>query len=113
MPKVITEGSTIKCPHQGTVTFTANQHLLKIDGKAVLVVDDITSGQVSGCLNLTNPNTGAVQCQKVLSLTAGAATKLKVSVKPVLLETAMGITNGLPLNIWSVQSAGQTKLDAI
>lgn len=112
MPKVITEGSTIKCPHQGTIKFTASQQLLKIDGKAVLVVDDISSGTVSGCINLTNPTSGTVQCQKVLSMTAGAATKLKVDGKPVLLETAKGMTNGLPANIWSVQSAGQTKLDA-
>lgn len=115
MPKVITEGSTIKCPHQGTVTFTASQHLLKVDGQAVLVVDDISSGTVSGCTNPTDRSKGSQTCTKVISMTnsAAVATKLKVGGKPVLLETAMGITDGLPANAWSVQSAGQTKLEVI
>ena len=114
MPKVITESSTIVCPHQGTVKFTASQQVLKVSGQAVLVTDDVNTGTVSNCQNPTDQSKGLQKCTKVLSMNpGGTATKLKAGNKPVLLETATGLTDGLPLNIWTVQSAGQTKLDAI
>lgn len=114
MPKVITEGSTIVCPHQATITFTASQHLLKVGDNYVLVTNDVSTGTVNGCPNqptIASPNN--VPCTKVVSLVAGAATKFTVGEQPVLLETATGLTNGFPLNVWQVQSAKQTKLDAV
>jgi hypothetical protein len=113
---VITEGSIIKCAHQGTVKFTASQQILKVNKQAVLIVDDISTGTVSGCTTPLNPQTGTKPCLKVVGLTAGAATKFTVNSKPVLLETANGTTDGVtaaPSNFWSVQSAGQTKLDVV
>jgi hypothetical protein len=115
MSKVITEGSTVKCAHQGTVKFTASQQVLKVDNQAVLVTNDVSTGLISGCKTPLDPQTGTKPCLKVMSLSAGAATKLKAGNAPVLLETATGITDGVAKtpNTWSVQSAGQTKLDAI
>jgi hypothetical protein len=43
---------------------------------------------------------------------AGAAAKLEAGGQPVLLDTAQGITDSVPPGTWSVQSAGQSKLDA-
>lgn len=115
MPKVITENSTIVCAHQGTVTFTASQQKLKVGDKAVLVTTDVSTGSISGCKTPLNPQTGTKPCLKVVSLIAGAATKLKAGNVPVLLDTATGMTDGVAPtpNTWSVQSAGQTKLDAV
>ena len=118
MPKVITESSTIVCAHHGTVTFTASQQKLKVGGQAVLVTTDVSTGLISGCKTPLNPQTGTKPCLKVVSLIAGAATKLKVGnaplLLPVLLDTATGMTDGVAPtpNTWSVQSAGQTKFDA-
>ena len=114
MPNVLTEGSIVVCAHQGTITFTASQHKLKINGNAVLVESDALTGVVSGCMNVTNPTTGTVQCATVVSLLpGGSATKFTLSGTPVLLETATGLTNGVPPSPWQVQSAGQTKLNVI
>lgn len=114
MPKVLTEASTITCAHQGTITFTASQQLLKINNQAVLLSSDIASGLVSNCQ--VKPSQTTKPCTKVVSLISGSATRLSVNGTPVLLETANGLTDGVtpvPSNTWSVQSAGQTKLDAV
>ena len=118
MAKVVTEGSTIKCPHQGTITFTASQHKVTVDGQAVILSTDITSGVVSGCQTqvVTTPGSVSQPCKAVTSLIAGTSTSLSINGTPVLLETANGLTDGLVSNVpatWSVQSAGQDKLDAI
>jgi hypothetical protein len=115
MAKVITGKSKITCAHQGTVTFTPGQQLLKVGERAVLVAADISSGVVTGC---TTPTTNTTKpCTKVISLLTGATTKFTVGNQPVLLETARGLTDGLTQqptgNTWSVQSAEQTELDVI
>ncbi len=115
MPKVITEGSTIVCPHQTPITFTASQHSLKVGDNYVLLAGDISTGTVSGvCPNQPTPaNPTFKPCTKVTSLLAGAATKFTVGGQPVLLETATGLTDAVPPGNWQVQSAGQTKLDVV
>lgn len=115
MPKVITESSTLKCISQGTVQLTAGQSKLKVGGAKVLVQGDLEGATISGCTIVTDPNTGKKQCTVVLAAPAGAATKLKVGGKPVLLDTASGSADGLaPVpETFSVESAGQTKLEAV
>ncbi|SRR6266567_133831 len=111
MAKVLTEGSTVVCPHKGPIKFTASQHLLAVDKQAVLVTDDINNVTIN-CPIQTDLSKNLKKCS-LLSLASGAATKLTVGNKPVLLETAKGATDGLPAGTWSVLSAGQTKLDAV
>lgn len=112
MPSVLTTGSTVKCAHQGTVKLTASQNKLKIGGKAVLVQGDLDGATISGC---TTPSSqSSSPCKSVTSMIQGAATKLKVGGMAVLLDTAMGLTDGVPPAPmqWNVQSAGQNKLTA-
>jgi hypothetical protein len=114
MPKVLTVGSTLVCAHQGTVTLVQSQSLLKVAGNAVLVQGDVDGKTISGCA--TPVSMTSKPCTTVVSMMLGTATKLKVGGKAVLLETAMGMTDGVtpaPTNIWRVQAAGQQKLDAI
>lgn len=115
MTSLLTEGSTIKCSHQGTVQAVASQTQLHIDGKSVLVHGDLDGASISGCSTPDDLSHGMQPCRKVASMMIGAATKMKIGGKAVLLETANGLTDGLPAgaNLWSVQSAGQTKLSAI
>ena len=118
MPKVLTQGSTLKCLHQGTVVLKAGQTKLTVDGQAVLVEGDLDGAMISGCLT---PNAPAATpptkpCMTVVSVTTPAATKLKIGGKAVLLETAAGMTDGIlpaPTNLWKVETAGQTKLDSL
>jgi hypothetical protein len=110
MPKVLTKGSSLTCAHQGTIKLTPSQTKLKVDGQAVLVDGDLVGATVSGCTTPTSQT--SKPCSSVVSMMAGAALHLKVGGKGVLLDTAAGLTDGLPTNSWSVQSAGQTKLDA-
>jgi hypothetical protein len=110
MPKVLFQGSRLTCAHQGTIQLNPGQTKLKVEGQAVLVDGDLLGASISGC---TTPSTSSSKpCTTVVSMLSGAALKLKVDGKGVLLETAAGLTDGLPTNTWSVQSAVQTKLDA-
>lgn len=117
MPMVLSTGSRIVCAHGGTVQPKASQSKLMVGGRQVLVLGDLQGAQISGCLT---PNAPAAtpptkQCLTIASMITGQATKLSADGKPVLLETAAGLTDGLPLgsNTWRVQSAGQTKLETL
>lgn len=116
MAKVITAGSMLNCAHQGTVQLTASQTLLKVDGQPLLIQGDLDGAPISGCTIPLNPVTGTKPCTMITSMATGAGLKLKVGGKAVLLETAAGTTDGVtvvPSNFWHVQSAEQTKLEAI
>src|SRR5215212_6793974 len=109
MPAVLTESSTVKCAHQGSVQLRAGQSKLTVNGSKALVTGDLSGASVGGCSTVTDPNTGALQCATVASAIAGVAVKLKVDGKGVLLETIQGQTSGTvggAPQIWSVQSAG-------
>ena len=106
MPNVITEASIIQCVHKGTVTASASQNVLTVDGEKVLVQSDLLSATIACPVA---PAPGVKPCTKVVSVTAGVATKLKANGQPVMLETALGLTDGVP-PLWQVASAGQTKL---
>jgi len=117
MPSVLTAGSTVKCLHQGTVSLSASQQKLKVGGNAVLVMGDLMGKSISGCStpdHVPPPPPATKKCMTTASMIAGAAVKLKVDGRPVLLDLANGLTDGMaPAPVpgtWSVQSAGQTKL---
>ena len=92
MPTVLTRASTIVCGHQGTVQLSPSQTKLKVDGDAVLVMGDMEGKQIAGCT--TPPSPTSKPCMTVVSMLVGAAVKLKADGKPVLLETATGLTDG-------------------
>lgn len=116
MPPVITEGTTIRCIHQGTIAPKALQQKLTVGGVAVLLSGDINGKSVApNCTNATNTTTGTVQCSKVNSELGIVATTLKVNGTGVLLQGSNGVTNGMPLLpvMWTAPSAGQSKLQAL
>jgi hypothetical protein len=109
MAKVLTAAASITCAHQGKVQFTVSQQTFTAGGQPVLVSGDIEGKPIAGC---TQTSASTKPCTTALALVAGMATKLKAGNKPVLLDTATGPTDGSPPGVWSVQSAGQSKLDA-
>jgi hypothetical protein len=110
VPTVLTSASTLVCPHQGTIQLIATQTKLKVGSDAVLVVGDLEGKVISGCTVTPSPSTKP--CLTVTSMILGAAVKLTADGKPVLLDTATGLTDGVPPSTWSVQTSGQTKLSS-
>ncbi|MDA0160861.1 hypothetical protein OM076_11345 [Solirubrobacter ginsenosidimutans] len=93
---------------------TTGQAKLKVAGKAALRIDGIDKMEISGCKleNASGPPV-IVQCKTVASAT-GEATKLKVSGKPVALDTLTGVGSGSTANVPEKLSVtvNQTKLKA-
>jgi hypothetical protein len=111
MPKVLTAQANMQCSHGGMITIPATQSLLTIGGNAVLVKGDEGSATVSASCGNKGPN--LKQCTKI-ALTNGAATKLQVGGKAVLLQSVAGTTDSTPVaGTWNATDAGQTKLDAV
>jgi hypothetical protein len=111
MPKVLTTGATVKCSHQGTVQVSsAGQSVMEIGDKPVLVTGDLEGKSISGC-KLT-ASTSTSPCVSTTSMLIGAATRMQAGGKFVLLDTAMGLTDSTPPGTWSVEAAGQSKVEA-
>lgn len=114
MGAVLTENSSVTCSNSGSVSLHAGQSKLSVNGSKVLVDGDLDNALISGCMTITDPNTTTLQCPKIDTVIGGVAAKLKVDGKGVLLESIRGLTagkvSGTP-QTWSVQSAGQTKLN--
>jgi hypothetical protein len=113
---VLTEQSTVVCLNQGAVQKTAGQSRLKVSNALVLVDGDLSGKTISGCTTVTNAQAGNKQCTTTAPPPGGVATKLKVGGKGVLLETVQGQTDGTVagvLQTWSVQAAGQNRLQTV
>lgn len=109
MGAALTESSSLGCTHGGSISLHAGQSKLTVNGSKVLVSGDLDGASVSLCGTTPSPTTSP--CQTFTPSPGGAAQKLKVNGKGVLLETLQGITNGVPPGGPAVvQSAGQTKL---
>jgi hypothetical protein len=108
MPTVITRASALVCAHQGTVVLSPTQQKLTVHGEAVLVMGDLEGKPIAGCTVVPAP--GIKPCLTVVTMLAGASTRLTVDGKPVLLDTATGLTDGVPPSAWTVRTSGQTSM---
>ncbi|CCK24484.1 hypothetical protein BN159_0105 [Streptomyces davaonensis JCM 4913] len=113
MPAVLTTAAQLVCAHQGQLMVQASTSALTAGGSPVLVQADLLAATVSGCTN-TNTAAGQKPCLKVTSIIAGRSSTLTVSGQPVMLETALGLTDAVPPQpvLWQVRSAGQKVLEA-
>jgi hypothetical protein len=111
MPKVLTKAAKVKCVHSGDVKVTASTSRLMVDGDAVLVVGDLDGAQISGCKQPSSSSTS--KCQTTISVLTPPSTLLTVDGKAVLLDTAAGATDSVPPGTFSVQAAGQSRLESI
>lgn len=111
MGAVLTETSSVKCNHTGSVQLRAGQSKLTVNGNKVLVDGDLNGATISSC---TTPSTqSSSPCATVTSALGGVAQKLKVGGSGVLLDTITGPTSGVPPATFSVTDAGQTKLTTV
>ncbi|MFF7985262.1 hypothetical protein ACFZDK_40165 [Streptomyces sp. NPDC007901] len=100
MPPVLTDASTVRCVHGGTLTARASQRALTVDGSPVLLPADLLAGQIIGC---------PVPCTRITVIAAGVSATLTVGGRPVMLATARGSTDA---GTWQANDTGQTKLEA-
>jgi hypothetical protein len=103
MAAVLTAASRLQCAHGAPLVITPSQQLLKVAGQSVLVRADLLAATVPAC------PVKPMNCGKVVSITLGLATTLRVGSEPVALDSATGAT---AIATWLVISAGQTKLEA-
>jgi hypothetical protein len=108
MAFVLQDGVTITCPHGGSASVTASTTDVTLGGKAVLVVNDVTT--VSGCA--FNISGSPSPCMKVAWQMP--ATKVKAGGQAVLLSSSIALCNsaaGAPQGPATV-TGFQTKVSA-
>lgn len=99
---VLTTDSVIHCIHNspppaGTLVLPGVTHKLTVQKNPVLLKGDIEQAIVSNCPNPNVATPPSHTCMKMLSITAGYATKLTVGGIPVMLSaTTNGYTDGYP-----------------
>jgi hypothetical protein len=110
MPSVLTVASAVTCPHQASVA-TSGTSKLTVSGSAALLAAGIAGQTVSACP--ISDSSSTTKCRTVLSVTGGLATKLTVGGAPVVLESLIGVTDGVsPAGNALVAQANQTRLTA-
>lgn len=107
MAAVLTAASTLVCPHGFPMNVTPSRRLLTVDGEAVLVKADLLAATFKCAAS--SPN---VPCKKVVSVTGGLSTTLRVGGDPVALAEATGNSDGSPPTPWKVASVNQATLEA-
>jgi hypothetical protein len=128
MGTVLVQGAVIQCPHGGQLKLLTGDPRLTVTGNGAVTSGMEAGltfaspqvpapGMVSPCsaqvLPVTTPPT-FVPCVTAAALPGGLAAKLTVGDRPVLLDSASGITaSGQGPGTWSVSSPGQQKLEAV
>ncbi|MFD7297822.1 hypothetical protein ACFV9W_31440 [Streptomyces sp. NPDC059897] len=114
MPAVLTTASRLVCVHGGELVVRASTGALTAGGSPVLVLADLLAATVSATCSNTDVAKNQKPCTMVTSVLSGASTTLAVGGRAVALETARGLTDGLPTApvMWRVDSAGQHVLEA-
>jgi hypothetical protein len=111
MPAVMTTAGSIKCAHGATAALSSSDKL-KVSGQSVLLKSDVDAWSFDANCAQKDASSGQVQCSKIVSVTGGVATKLKVGGTPVLLASFAAQSNGKPDASVAAQSAGQSKLSS-
>ncbi|GAB2686976.1 hypothetical protein [Nocardia thraciensis] len=100
----LTANATVICSHGGAVHPIPSRSLCTAGGSAVLVLPDLIGAPITGC----GQPPPAVPCTLTVSVVRGASPLTAIGGVPVLLDTAVGVTNGVPPGTFSVVAAGQT-----
>jgi hypothetical protein len=94
MMRVLTEDALVVCKHElGTVQIRSTQNWFTIEGRRVLVENNLEGRPIKSC-----PNIGATikPCQLTLRVQEGYSAFVRVDGKPICLDTVSGLTDGTP-----------------
>jgi hypothetical protein len=107
MSAVVVKTGEVSCGHPpGVLSVQSSQTVLTIDGKPVLLLDDIA--KVSASSGCTNPASNLPACKKVSVLATGGSRVLKVNGEAVALANVTGTTD--QAGSIRVSKPGQTRL---
>lgn len=110
MGSPLTIGSDVECGHKGLVTVQSSAKLT-IAGQAVLVASGVMGGPIAACTTAPSPSTKP--CTAVVAvLPVSQAIKLTAGGAGVVLDSLLGLTDGLPPGTLFA-AAGQSKLTAV
>lgn len=116
MHHILTDRARLICQHRtGVVLVFATQHLVRINGRAVLVgglpKGDPEFQPISGC-----PNFGMTvkPCTLTLKVKTGYSTFIFINGRPVCLDILSGLTDGTPPGVvnYQVVQPGQLFVEA-
>ena len=104
---MLTQNVLITCDHSlGVVIMVPSQSYVSIGGRRVLVAPDPVGKPIAGC-----PNVGPTlkPCTSTLLNNAGYSGFVRISGRPVCMDTVKGITDGTPPGAveYRVRSSGQ------
>ena len=95
MPFVLNSNAELQCPHGGRVTIIPGQANVLAGGAPVLRLSDLEGAPILGCPVAPTPTT--VPCTLVAEVFPGSwAENVLAAGEPVLLQTLIAITNGVP-----------------
>lgn len=108
----LTEDASLVCEHRGVVSNAPSQDLVTIASRRVLVENDPEGRAIARC-----PNVGATirPCLNTLAVREGYSEFIRVSGKPVCLETVKGRTDGSPPGMvdYLVRTPGQDIVEEV
>ena len=112
MPLIAVEGASVRCSHRlGRAKPRSSRPFLRINGRAVLVREDLPANAISWC-----PNYGVAlkPCQTTLPLVSGFSRFVFADGRPVAFVNAVGPTDGVPpgVTIYSIRDPGQELVEA-
>jgi hypothetical protein len=110
MANVLTTASTIKCAHSGQVTPLLSPAKLTVSGTPVLLENQVSNWVIPPG-TCSQVGTQKTPCTSITSYQQGSASKLTAGGVAVLLDSGVGMTNGVPQNTVSV-SGGQSKVQS-
>ena len=92
--EILTEKSSLKCPHKGVVRNKRSQNWVTIENDAVLVNNDPEGRDIDRC-PWRGPH-GIKPCGKTLKVTVGYSTFIRIDGPAVSLDNLLGFTDGIP-----------------
>jgi hypothetical protein len=103
----LTEDAVLMCAHEsGIVQIEAQQKLLRINGRRVLVEDDPEHKKIEHCPWMSP---GQKRCTTTQAVKEGYSPTISVDGHRVCLDTVSGLTDGTPFGTfrYKVRTTGQ------
>ena len=112
MPLILNAGAQLLCPHGGRVTILPGQQSVLVGGAPALRLSDVQGAPIIGCPVAPTPTT--VPCTLVATVFPGSwSSTVLAAGEPVLLQTLIAVTNGVPPGPVVVAQPGQDQVQAM
>lgn len=111
MPLILNAAAELLCPHGGRVSILPRQQQVLVGGAPALRASDLLGAPIVGCPVAPSPTT--VPCTVVAAVFPGSwSSGVLAAGEPVLLQTLIAITNGVPPGPVVVAQPGQAQVQA-